>query len=175
MSIVHGDRICQVVDYHHVKPGKGGAFVRAKLRDIRTGQVIDYTWKGEQKVEQAILNARKFEYLYSDGSSYVFMDIETYEQIEVGTDVIGAAANLMRENTQVELTFHENAVVGFKLPDFVALEVVETDPGVKGDTATGGSKPATLETGCTIQVPLFIGEGEKVKVDTRTVEYVGRA
>ncbi len=174
-TIVHGDRLCQVVEYHHVKPGKGGAFVRVKLRDIRTGQMLDHTWKGEQKVEQAFLETRRLEYLYREGDRFVFMDLETYDQIELGGDMVGPAAELMRENLQLEFTFHEGKVVGIKLPDFVVLKVAKTDPGVKGDTATGGSKPAALETGCTIQVPLFVNEGDAVKVDTRTVEYVGRA
>ncbi len=175
MAIVHGDRICQVVEYQHVKPGKGGAFVRAKLRDIRTGQVIDHTWKGQQKVEQAYLDTRRFEYLYKDGAEYVLMDLETYDQIHIGDDMAGRVTKVMKENTPVELTFYNESIVGIKLPDFVTLKVAKTDPGLKGDTATGGTKPATLETGCTIQVPLFINEGDTVKVDTRTVEYVGRA
>jgi len=174
ITIVHDGRLCEVQEYQHVKPGKGGAFVRAKLKDIETGQALDYTWKGEQKVEQAFIESRKFEYIYRDGNLFHFMDLKTYDQIPVDAAKVGDLAKYLRENLEVTLAFHKKNLVGLTLPGSVDLRVVETDPGVKGDTATGGTKPATLETGATIQVPLFLNEGNVVKVDTRTGEYLER-
>lgn len=174
MTIHYNGRICEIVAYQHVKPGKGGAFVRVKLRDIQTGQVIDQTWKGEQKVEQAILRDRRFEYLYRDGNLYHFMDLETYEQTPLPPDMIGERSEFLKENMQVSITFSGDAVVGVKLPDFAELKVAETPPGDRGDTATGGAKPATLETGANIRVPLFVNVGDVIKVDTRSGAYVER-
>ena len=174
MTIVHGGRLCDVLEYQHVKPGKGGAFVRVKLKDIETGQALDHTWKGEQKVEQAYLENRKLEYIYRDGNLFYFMDLETYDQMAIDGEKVTHLAEYMKENTEVTVTFHGDHIVGVKLPDFMALQVAKTDPGLKGDTATGGTKPATLETGAMVQVPLFINEGDVLKVDTRTGTYVER-
>lgn len=174
MTIRHSGRMCDIVSYQHVKPGKGGAFVRVKLRDVKTGQAIDQTWKGEQKVEQVILRGLKFEYLYGDGTLYHFMDLDTYEQIAVDKEKVGSASEFMKENLQVTITFDDKTPVAVKLPDFVELCVTDTQPGERGDTATGGAKPATLETEATVRVPLFVNVGDTVKVDTRTGTYVER-
>lgn len=159
MTIVHNDRIMEVADYHHVKPGKGGAFVRCKLRDVVTGQVMEDTWKGFQKIEQAVLRNRPMEFLYRDGSQFYFMDPETFDQVPVGQDLIGDSAQFLQENLHCGLVQHEGKTIAVKLPDFIEVAITETDPGVRGDTASGGSKPATVQTGAVVKVPLFLQEG----------------
>ena len=175
MSLIFEGRLVQVVEFQRVKPGKGASFVRARLRDFKSGQLLDQTWKGEQKLEPAFIESRKFEYIYRDGDHYYFMEQETYEQVPVDAELVGAGAKFLKENTPATLMVHGAEIVAVNLPDFVILEVTQTDPGVRGDTATGSFKPATLETGATVQVPLFVTQGDHVKVDARTGAYVERA
>ena len=163
-----------MVDFQHVKPGKGGAFVRTRLKSLITGNVIDKTFRSGEKVETPDLEERAMQYLYPDGDSFVFMDNETYEQLIINKDAMGNATEFLKENTNVNILFHNQKPIGVELPNFVELEVVKTDPGIKGDTASGGSKPATLETGAIVQVPLFIKEGDILKIDTRDGSYIER-
>jgi len=163
-----------IVEFQHVKPGKGHAFVRTKLKNLKTGAVIDRTFRAGEKVESARLDRIKMQYLYEDHNGYVFMNTDTYEQITLPEDLLDEAIKYVRENMEVEVLFYHKDVLGVEPPTFVELEVVQTDPGVRGDTATGGNKPATLETGAIVQVPLFVQIGDVVKVDTRSGEYITR-
>jgi elongation factor P len=162
-----------IVDFQHVKPGKGGAFVRTKLKHMRLGRVIDNTFRAGEKVELVDFEEKRMQYLYKD-DRYHFMDLETYDQIGLSGDEVGDARDFLKENTEVEILFIDQSPVAVELPNFIELQVVKTDPGIRGDTASGGSKPATLETGAVIQVPLFLNEGDVVRVDTRSSEYLGR-
>ena len=163
-----------IVDFQHVKPGKGGAFVRTKIKSLVSGNVLDKTFRSGEKVEKPDLEEKKMSYLYRDDSGFCFMDTETYDQMMLKEDQIGDAIGYLKENIEVDLLFHNGVPIGIDLPMFLELEIAETDPGIRGNTASGGSKPAKLETGITIQVPLFLNEGDKVKVDTRTGEYIER-
>ena len=163
-----------IVEFQHVKPGKGGAFVRTKLKNLATGRVIDRTFRAGEKLEKPDLEEKSMQYLYAEGNQHYFMDLETYEQTFLTEDQLGESKNYLQENINITALFHQGKVLGVEVPMFVALTVAKTDPGVRGDTASGGSKPATLETGAVIQVPLFINEGDKVKIDTRTGEYIER-
>ncbi|MGC8833735.1 MAG: elongation factor P [Armatimonadota bacterium] len=174
LSIVVDGQVFTIVEWQHVKPGKGGAFVRTKLKNVRTGAVIDRTFRAGEKFEQAILDRRKMQYLYSTGDEYIFMDTEDYEQISIPKSLVGDQAKYLKEGLEVEVLTHEGTVLGIELPFFLDLTVVDTDPGLRGDTASGGSKPATLETGAVVQVPLFINIGDVIKVDTRTDTYLER-
>jgi elongation factor P len=167
--------LVQVQDFQHVKPGKGGAFVRTTLKNVRTGANIDKTFRAGEKVEQAKIDRREYQYLYNDGSSYVFMDAETYDQLEVPPTALGDATNYLIEQSTATLMMYGIEIVGVELPPSVELTVAETEPGLQGDRSTGGTKPATLETGYVVQVPLFIETGEKLKIDTRTGQYQSRA
>jgi len=162
-----------IVDFQHVKPGKGGAFVRTKLRHMKLGRVIDNTFRAGEKVELVDFDEKRMQYLYKD-DRYHFMDLDTYDQISLAPEEVGEARDFLKENTEVEILFIDGNPVSVELPNFIELQIVKTDPGIRGDTATGGSKPATLETGAVIQVPLFLNEGAVVKVDTRSGEYLGR-
>lgn len=163
-----------VVEFQHVKPGKGPAFVRTKLKHVLTGKVVDKTFNAGVKVETATVDKRDMTYLYSDGNEFVFMDGDTYEQIHIGADVVGDAAKYMLENQIAMVAQHEGTPLYVELPTSVELLIQHTDPGLQGDRSTGGTKPAVLETGAEIQVPLFVTTGEKVKVDTRDGRYLGR-
>ena len=163
-----------VVDFQHVKPGKGGAFVRTTLRNARTGQVLERTFRAAERVEQAVIDKREMSYLYKEGDDLVFMDTGSYEQLEVSPDIVGDAKNFLLENQDAIVATNEGRVLYIELPASVELEVQHTDPGLQGDRSTGGTKPATLETGHQINVPLFITTGEKIKVDTRDSSYLGR-
>jgi elongation factor P len=167
-------QLWSVVEFQHVKPGKGPAFVRTKLKNVESGKNVDKTFNAGTKVETATVDRRSYQYLYNDGSNYVFMDTSTYDQIEVGPELVGDAKNYMLENTEVIVATNEGRVLFVELPASVELVVTYTEPGVVGDSATGRTKPATLETGHEIQVPLFIEQGEKIKVDTRDSSYLGR-
>jgi elongation factor P len=167
-------QLWSVVNFQHVKPGKGGAFVRTTLKHVLSGKVVDRTFNAGTKVETATVDRRTMTYLYNDGTDYVFMDQETFDQITVSGDVVGDAANYLLENTEVQVATHENEPLYVELPTSVELVIQHTDPGLQGDRSTGGTKPATLETGAEIQVPLFVTTGEKVKVDTRDGRYLGR-
>ena len=167
-------QLWSVVEFQHVKPGKGPAFVRTKLKNVESGKVVDKTFNAGTKVETANVDKRTMQYLYNDGSSYVFMDTSSYEQLEVSPEVVGDAKNFMLENQEAIVATNEGRVLFIELPASVELLIAETEPGLQGDRSTGGTKPATLETGHTIAVPLFITTGEKVKVDTRDSSYLGR-
>src|SRR5664279_5718873 len=164
-----------VVEFQHVKPGKGGAFVRTKLKNSRTGAVIERTYRADEKLEQAIIDKREMQFLYRDGSEYVFMDTSSYEQLQVETGLLGGSANYLKEGDDAVLQFFGTEIVGVDLPAAVELTVADTEPGLQGDRVSGARKPATLETGLVLQVPLFVNPGEKIKVDTRTGEYLTRA
>ena len=164
-----------VVEFQHVKPGKGGAFVRTKLKNVMSGKVVDRTFNAGVKVDVASVDKREMQYLYREGDDFVFMDTETYDQPHVPAATVGGAADYLLEEQMVTVAFNEGAPLYVDLPAAVELTIRQTDPGVQGDRSTGGTKPATLETGAQIQVPLFISTGEKVKVDTRTGDYLGRA
>ena len=162
-----------IVDFQHVKPGKGGAFVRTKLKHMRLGRVIDNTFRAGEKVELVDFEEKRMQFLYKD-DRYHFMDLDTYDQISLSADEVGEARDFLKENTEVEILFIEDSPVTVELPNFIEIRIAKTDPGIRGDTASGGSKPATLETGAVIQVPLFLNEGDVVKVDTRSGDYLGR-
>ncbi|HYN29237.1 MAG TPA: elongation factor P [Dermatophilaceae bacterium] len=164
-----------VVEFQHVKPGKGPAFVRTKLKNVLSGKVVDKTFNAGVKVETASVDKRTMQYLYNDGTDYVFMDGDTFDQIPVSPEVLGDTAKYLLENQDAVVARHEGAVLYVELPASVVLEITYTEPGLQGDRSTGGTKPATLETGAEIAVPLFLNPGEKVKVDTRDGSYLGRA
>jgi len=175
MALNLPEGLMTVVEFQHVKPGKGGAFVRTKLKNYRTGAVLDRTFRGDEKLPLALIDKREMQYLYREGTDYVFMDNETYDQLQVATGDLGTAVNYIKEGDSVSLPVYDGRVVGVELPAAVELEIAEAEPGVQGDRVSGARKPATLETGLVVQVPLFIGPGEKIKVDTRTGEYLARA
>ena len=166
--------IFSIAEFQHVKPGKGSAFVRTKLKNMKTGAVLDRTFRSGDKVDEVRLEKREMQYLYSEGDTYYFMDMDTYEQTPVERDVIGDGAGLLKESENAYLLVAREEVIGVDLPNFVTLAVTHTEPGIKGDTATGAVKPATLETGYVVQVPLFINQGDTLKIDTRTGDYVER-
>jgi len=167
-------QLWNVVEFQHVKPGKGGAFVRTKLRGVMSGKVVDRTFNAGTKIDFATVDRRDFQYLYRDGESFVFMDTSDYDQISISAATVGDAANFMLENQNVQIAIHEGEALYVELPTSVILEVTYTEPGLQGDRSSAGTKPATVETGYEIQVPLFLETGTKVKVDTRTGDYLGR-
>ena len=175
MALNLPEGLMTVVEFQHVKPGKGGAFVRTKLKNYRTGAVIDRTFRADEKLPHAVIDKREMQYLYREGTDLVFMDNESYDQLQVATGDLGDAVKFIKEGDTVVLPLYGGAVVGVELPAAVELTIAETEPGVQGDRVSGARKPATLETGLIVQVPLFIGPGERIKVDTRTGEYLARA
>jgi elongation factor P len=174
MALKLPDGLFTVVEFQHVKPGKGGAFVRTKLKNVRTGAVLDRTYRADEKLEHAVIDKRDMQYLYREGAHRVFMDNTTYDQMHVDDATLGDAANYLVEGNSVVMQMFDSTVVGVDLPAAVELEVTETEPGVQGDRVSGARKPATLETGIVVQVPLFVNKGERVRVDTRTGEYLTR-
>ncbi len=174
LSIIQDNEIFTIVEFQHVKPGKGGAFVRTRLKNARTGAVIDKTFRAGEKMEQARLERKPMQYLYHQDDEYYLMNTETYDQISVDRSLFGEPVKYLKDGMEVTVVEHDGTVIGVEVPFFVELEVAMTDPGVRGDTASGGSKPATLETGAVIQVPFFVDVGDKVKVDTRTDQYLER-
>ena len=168
------DQLWQVVEFQHVKPGKGPAFVRTKIKNVLSGKIVDKTFNAGLKIETATVDRRDMEYLYNDGTDYVFMDVKTYDQVSVSPEVVGDAAHFMLENQKVILAFYEEKVLFIELPASVVLEITFTEPGLQGDRSNAGTNPATVETGYDIQVPLFLNIGDKVKVDTRSGEYISR-
>ena len=164
-----------IVEFQHVTPGKGGAFVRTKLKNFRTGAVLERTFRADEKVPLAVIDKREMQYLYREGTAFVFMDNESYEQLQVATDDLGSAVHYLKEGDTAILPVYDGTVVGVELPAAVELTITVTEPGVQGDRVSGARKPATLETGLVVQVPLFIEAGERIKVDTRTGEYLARA
>jgi len=175
MTLNLPEGLFNVIEFQHVKPGKGGAFVRTKLKNQRTGAVIERTYRADEKLEQAIIDKREMQFLYRDGGDYVFMDTRSYDQLQVETGLLGDASNYLKEGDDAVLEFFGDEIVGVELPASVELTIAETEPGLQGDRVSGARKPATLETGLVIQVPLFVNPGEKVRVDTRTGEYLTRA
>lgn len=168
-------QVVQILEFQHVKPGKGAAFVRTKLKNVINGGVVERTFRPTEKFPAARIDRVDMQYLYSDGDLYNFMNVETYDQIALNSDLVGDALKFVKENEMVKVCSYNGSVFSIEPPLFVELEVTDTEPGFKGDTATGASKPATVETGAQINVPLFINVGDKVKIDTRTSEYLGRA
>ena len=173
--ILHKNKRMKVVEFQHVKPGKGGAFVRTKLKDIKTGKIIDETFNSGHKLEFIRVEAKQMQFLYVEGSFHIFMDNETFEQLNVESNLISNSVMYLTSGLNVDLLFDGSTVLDVRMPAHVILEVSDTEPGFKGNTATGATKPATLETGYVLNVPLFINKGEKLKIDTRTGEYVERS
>ena len=174
MALDLPDGLFTVVEFQHVKPGKGGAFVRTKLKNVRTGAVLDRTYRADEKLEQAIIDKREMQYLYREASHLVFMDLSTYDQLHVEGAALGDAVKYLKEGDSAILQLYKVDVVGVDLPAAVELAVTQTEPGLQGDRSSAGRKPATLETGVSVQVPLFVNIGDRVKVDTRTGEYLTR-
>ena len=166
--------IFQIIEFQHVKPGKGAAFVRTKLKNIKSGGVVEKTFRPTEKCPTARIDRKDMQYLYNDGDLFYFMDNESYEQIAIAKDAIGDALKFVKENEMCKVCSHNGNVYAVEAPLFVELMITETEPGFKGDTATGATKPATVETGATVQVPLFVDQGETIKIDTRTGEYLSR-
>ena len=166
--------VYQIIEFQHVKPGKGAAFVRTKLKNIKNGGVVEKTFRPTEKCPQAHIDRKDMQYLYNDGDLYYFMDVENYEQIALSTDDIGDALKFVKENEIVKICSYNGKVFSVEPPLFVELEITNTEPGFKGDTAQGATKPATVETGATVYVPLFVDNGDKIKIDTRTGEYLSR-
>ncbi len=174
MALDLPDGLFTVVEFQHVKPGKGGAFVRTKVKNVRTGAVLERTYRADEKLEQAIIDKREMQYLYREGEHHVFMDTNTYDQLTVDTSAQGNAASFLKEGDSAVLQMYGDDVVGIDLPASVELTVTATEPGVQGDRVSGARKPATLETGLVVSVPLFVNTGDRLKVDTRTGEYLTR-
>jgi elongation factor P len=174
MTLDLDDGICQIVEYQHVKPGTGRAFVKMKLKNIESGVVVERTFRADEKVEQAIIDRRMYQYLFSDQLGFHFMDVEEYGQVTLDATQVGEAASFLKDGDQVNLAFHDGRLVGLDLPVSVELLIVESEPGVKGDRSSAGTKPARLETGLVVQVPLFVNQGDRIKVDTRTGAYMTR-
>jgi len=174
MCIEYDGKRWIIVEFQHVKPGKGGAFVRTKLKELKTGKVVDITFNAGAKVDDVRMETKHMQYLYNDGASFHFMDTGTYEQVELGGDFVGDTAKWLKENDEVEILTADGEYIGVEPPMFVELEVIETEPGFKGDTVQGGTKAATLETGAVVQVPMFVETGDKLKIDTRDGRYITR-
>ncbi len=174
MCIEYNGKLCTIVEFQHVKPGKGGAFVRTKLRDIKTGRVVDYTFNSGTKFDSVRLETKKMQFLYSDGADFNFMDMNTYEQLSIPAETVGDAANWLKENDEATLMYAGDELISIEPQMFVDLEVTDTEPGFKGDTATNTTKPATLETGVTIQVPTFVEIGDILQIDTRDGRFIKR-
>ena len=175
ITIEVDSNIFQIIEFQHVKPGKGAAFVRTKLKNIKSGGVVEKTFRPTEKCPQARIDRKDMQYLYEDGDLYYFMDTETYDQVALNAETVGDALKFVKENEMCKICSHNGSVFSVEPPLFVELEITETEPGFKGDTATGASKPATVETGATVAVPLFVNQGDKIKIDTRTGEYLSRA
>ncbi len=174
LTIELDNGLWSVVEFLHVKPGKGSAFVRSKLKNVMTGQVVEKTFRAGEKVAKATLDRREMQYLYKEGDDYVMMDNETYDQLHVGAVQVGDGKKYLKENMNVMILLHEGKIIGVDIPAHVELEVVDTPPAEKGNTAQGGTKPATLETGAVVNVPFFVSNGDRIRVDTRTNEYLDR-
>ena len=174
ISLIMDNDIYTITEFQHVKPGKGGAFVRSTLKNIKTGRTVDKTWRAGEKMEQAILERRPMQYLYNDGSDYYVMDPETFDQISVSKEQIGEGVKYLKENMELSVLSHRENIIGIEIPSFVELVVTETAGSEKGDTASGGGKPAVVETGATVTVPFFVKVGDKIKIDTRKDQYLER-
>ena len=175
ITIEYDNNVYQIIEFQHVKPGKGAAFVRTKLKNIKNGGVVEKTFRPTEKCPQARIDRKDMQYLYEDGDLYYFMDTETYDQVALNSETVGDALKFVKENEMCKICSHKGSVFSVEPPLFVELEITETEPGFKGDTATGASKPATVETGATVAVPLFVNQADNIKMDTRTGEYLSRA
>jgi len=174
MCIIHDGKMWIIVDFQHVKPGKGGAFVRTKLKELKSGRVVDTTFRAGEKFEDVRVETKRMQYLYNDGSTYHFMDTDSYEQFELAVEFVGDAAQWLSDNDEVQVMYAGGEMMGVEPPMFVELEVVGTEPGFKGDTVQGSTKPATLVTGAVVQVPMFVEIGDRIKIDTRDGRYITR-
>ncbi len=174
LTIEYDGKVCQIVEFQHVKPGKGAAFVRTKLKNIVNGGIVEKTFRPTEKCPQAHIDRKDMQYLYSDGDLFYFMDNETYDQVALNGDTVGDALKFVKENEMCKVCSHNGNVFSVEPPLFVELEITDTEPGLKGDTATGATKPATVETGAQVNVPLFVNQGDVIKIDTRTGEYLSR-
>lgn len=174
LTIETGGEIYSIIGFQHVKPGKGGAFVRTKLRNLRTGAVVENTFRAGERMEQAMIERRTLQFLYRAGDDYTFMDLETFDQPTLGKDVVGESVAYLKPDSEVTVMKYGDEILGVELPHTIELTVTKTDPGLRGDTATGGSKPATMETGAVVNVPLFVNEGDVIRVDTRSGKYLER-
>ena len=174
MCVSHKGKLWTIVEFQHVKPGKGGAFVRTKLKDLRSGRVVDETFRAGEKLEDVRIETKEMQYLYSDADAFHFMNTDSYEQVELGGDFVGDSAKWLKEGDTVKVLTAGGDMIGIEPPMFVELDVVETEPGFKGDTVQGGTKPATLETGAVVQVPMFVETGDKLQIDTRDGRYITR-
>ncbi|MDE6923708.1 MAG: elongation factor P [Acetatifactor sp.] len=174
ITIEYDNNVYQIIEFQHVKPGKGAAFVRTKLKNIKSGGVVEKTFRPTEKCPQARIDRKDMQYLYSDGDLFYFMDNESYEQIALNSEAVGDALKFVKENEMCKVCSHNGSVFSVEPPLFVELEITETEPGFKGDTATGANKPAIVETGAQVAVPLFVEQGDKIKIDTRTGEYLSR-
>ena len=174
ITIEYDNNVYQIIEFQHVKPGKGAAFVRTKLKNIKSSGVIEKSFRPTEKFPQARIDRKDLQYLYADGDLYYFMDTESYEQMALSKDTVGDALKFVKENEMCKICSHNGNVYSVENPLFVELEITDTEPGFKGDTATGASKPATVETGAQVAVPLFVNQGDKIKIDTRTGEYLSR-
>ena len=174
MTLDLPEGLFQVVEFQHVKPGKGGAFVRTKLRNVRAGTTVERTFRADEKVEQAVIDKREMQYLYAEGNDFVFMDTTSYDQMHVAPAALGDAAGYLLEGNTAVLQLYKTEIVGVDLPAAVEMEVTYTEPGLQGDRSSAGRKPATVQTGLTVQVPLFVNTGDRIKVDTRSGEYITR-
>ena len=174
ISIVQDDEVYTLVEFQHVKPGKGGAFVRTKLKQVRTGKVFEKTFRAGEKMEQAVIDKQMVQFLYAAGDEYVFMDNDTYDQVSISAEALGDDAKFLVDNLEVLTISHEGKLLGVELPAAVVAEVVEAEPGVKGDTVSGASKQVKISSGAVVQVPLFVNQGDKIKVDTRSGSYIER-
>ena len=175
ISIILDGVLYQIIEFQHIKPGKGGAFVRTKLKNMRTKAVIDRTFRAGEKVEDAYISTKKIQYTYKTGDSYFFMDSETYEEVTIPEAVVGDSKKFLKEGLEISSLWHEDKIVDITIPPSVVFKIEETEPGIKGDTAKAAFKPATIETGAVILVPIFVNTGDKIKVDTRTGNYLERA
>ncbi len=174
LTIEFEGKVYQILEFQHVKPGKGSAFVRSKLRNLQTGATLERTWRAGESMEQAIVERRNVEFQYRDGSDFHFMDMTDFEQMQLNEKQVGEVAKYLKDNTPVQITTWNTTILGVETPQTMEFRVAQTDPGLRGDTAQGGSKPATLETGAVVTVPLFVNEGEMIRVDTRTGAYLER-
>lgn len=175
MDVIIEGKLFQIVEAQHVKPGKGGAFVRTRLKDLKTGYIQERTCRVEERYEEAFIEEKAIQYLYRESDRYHFMDTASYEQVALEKDILGDSVKFLKEDMEITVSLYDGKIIGITLPIFVVLTIADTEPGIRGDTSRAGMKPAKLETGATIQIPLFIDKGDQVKIDTRTGEYVERA
>ncbi|MDD5565976.1 MAG: elongation factor P [Candidatus Omnitrophica bacterium] len=174
LTILVDNDVYQVIDFQHVKPGKGAAFVRVRVRNMKSGNVLEKTYRGDEKIESAYVEERKLQFQYASSGMYHFMDQETYDEVAVSEPVLGDKAKYLKDNLEVVAYSYKDDILNISLPNFIHFTITHTEPGIKGDTAKSGTKPATVETGATVQVPLFVNSGDKIKIDTRTGQYVER-